>query len=199
MSSRLARAGFGWGMVMAPIAVAAFVAAAIDAGLSQPRNLGLLLVASAWVGGGAAAVVARAALPLLRRSLHQDSLRLAAFVSPAIAIAAVGPITLHAAVMGPLALMGENVDGWLSFAYGGTVHVHIVFAITLTAAALRLALGGDTKPPLVWPAVVVSLFPGVIILFPPALVALCGVIVSRLFWALARGWQAAELAEDERA
>jgi hypothetical protein len=190
--------GFAWGMLAGPLAAYAVVVVEHNAArpeyVQAPENFGLLLLMFAWGGGVLAALAARAAFPHLRRFLHPDSLSRASFVWPAIAVAFVGPISIHAAVAGPMALFGTNTDPWFAFAYAGTVHVHAAFAIAMGIAAWRLAGGNERVRVALWPAVALAFFPGIFLLFPPLLVWMCGLMVAHSFLAVARGWLAAERA-----
>lgn len=197
LARRAIRVGFGQGLLVgAVVAVGAWVTAEALPG-AVPHNVAWAGVLGAWVWALLGAGLARllVAMPAVRRWLGDEGLARASFVVPAVGLAVVGPISSQALVATVPLLMGENVDGWIVFALGGTLHVHVAFAIAMGAMAWRISLGrGDVRATL-WPAVLLSLIPGAILVFPPALVWITGFVVSGAFAKQARQW----FLDDQRA
>ncbi len=202
MASRLGRVAFALTLPLVAVGVAVANVAS--------SHRGLFAIVTAWLAAFAAAAIARRSLSWrsVREKLSPDSFSRASFVLPALSLSLVGPLTLHALVMVPVVLLGDRVetDAWFAFAGLGTVHVHVVFAIFMCLAAAKLARGArvdgspadagalDAKVPL-YPAVLVSSIPGIVIVFPLVLVWLCGFIVSRMILLVAKGWAEAEVSE----
>ncbi len=158
------------------------------------------LIALLWIS----AAIARAVGQRFGRSnaaravFVDDAFAVASYVVPAVGIALVAPLSLQALVGAPFWLVGvvtdnadlrQGFDGWVAFALAGTLHVHIAFAVVLGLAARRLALGSaDDKVPLTLP-VMLSFFPGAILLFPPVLVWVTGALLRKLFIARVQRWK----------
>jgi len=192
--ARARRAGAGQGLVMGALGtiVAWFVAEAAPGPVAD--NVAFIGIGVSWLlalimGAAAGAVVQRG---LARRFFDDDDLARASFVLPALGLALLGPISLHAVVLAVPALLGENADGWLVFAFAGTIHAHVVFALAMVVEALHVADDGQRRRVVLWPAVLISFVPGALIVFPPVLVWVCGLIVSRAFMRLAIGWYRAD-------
>lgn len=196
LERRLARVVFGGSLIALPVLLAAgwsVVARAQSEAHDVPNNLALLNLAVVWLGAVFAAVVAgRAArLSVVRGIFGDDAFATASIVVPAVAVALVLPISLQAAVGGPLALLaGLNFDSWMGFALGGTALSHVAFAVAMGWSALKLARGHDVRAVPLWPAVLLSLFPGLMILFPPFLVWGTGAAISQGFLLAAHRWLA---------
>lgn len=169
------------------------------------------LIALLWVAAGVAFVVAgrfgRSAAAL--SVFDADGFARASFAVPALGVALAGPLSLHALVGVPVWLAGvalgdhgmtgatlyevvtaaaEAFDEWVSLALVGTVHVHIAFAIALMLGAFQVASGVVVRKIELWPSVVLSFVPGIIILFPPVVVWVTGLLLSRLFLRRAARW-----------
>lgn len=195
LARRLSRVVFGSSLLVLPVLLT------ISYGLvGEPRstNVGLSGLAAVWllslVGAGAGKLAGRL-LPV-RAVFGDDAFASASIVVPAVGLAVVAPISLQAAVGAPLALLAAaDFDDWMAFAIGGTVHVHLAFAVSMGLTAMRLARGHDVRRVALWPAVVLSFIPGALIGFPPLLVWVSGWAISRAFVRLARGW----IANDEDA
>ena len=188
LARRLSRVVFGSSLLMLPVLLTISWML-----LGEPRfaNVGLSGLAAVWllslVGAGAGTRAGRL-LPV-RAVFGDDAFASASIVVPAVGLAAIAPISLQAAVGAPLALLaGADFDGWMAFAIGGTVHVHLAFAVSMGLAAMKLARGHDVRRVALWPAVVLSFIPGALIGFPPLLVWVSGWAISRGFLGLARGW-----------
>ena len=123
-----------------------------------------------------------------------DTFAVSSYVMPALALSLVGPLSLHALVVAPLAVSGiaADSDSWFGLAIAGTVHVHLAFAIAMGVAAWRVARGQAVSSVALYPAVLLSFIPGALLVFPPVLVWVCGFIVSRAFLRRARRWYAQE-------
>ena len=188
LARRLSRVVFGSSLLVLPVLLT------ISFGLvGEPRstNVGLSGLAAVWLLSLVGAVAGKLAGRLLpvRAVFGDDAFASASIVVPAVGLAVVAPISLQAAVGAPLALLaGADFDGWMAFAIGGTVHVHLAFAVSMGLAAMRLARGHDVRRVALWPAVVLSFIPGALIGFPPLLVWVSGWAISRGFLGLARGW-----------
>lgn len=192
--ARARRAGFGQGLVLGGVgSVAAWVVAEMAPG-RVPDNVAFVGLGVTWVLAFVLAAVAGVVVrhDVARQIVGDNGLGRASFVLPALGLSLVGPISLHALVGVVPALLGENVDGWLVFAFVGTIHAHFVFALAMLSAAIRVADTGQARRVPLWPAVLLSLIPGGIIVFPPLLVWVCGFIVSRAFMALAVRWYRAD-------
>lgn len=199
LSRRLARVVFGGSLIALPalLGVGWVLARDLTGSFEVPRNLGLLNLGLVWLLAAAAAVAARhaAQLSAVRGIFGDDAFATASIVVPAVGVAFVVPISLQAAVGAPFALLADaNFDGWLGFALGGTALAHVAFACTMGWSALKLARGHDVRRVVLWPAVVLSFLPGIILLFPPILVWVTGLVVSQGFLRRARRWQQADLA-----
>jgi hypothetical protein len=192
--ARARRAGFGQGLVMGALGtiVAWFVAEAAPGRIAD--NVAFIGIGVSWLlalvmGAGAGAVVRHG---LARRFFDDDDLARASFVLPALGLALLGPISLHALVLAVPAVLGENADEWLVFAFAGTLHAHVAFALSMVVEALHVADDGQRRKVVLWPAVLISFVPGALIVFPPVLVWVCGLIVSRAFMARAVRWYRAD-------
>lgn len=197
LDRRAARVGFGQGLLVGAVAAAGwFWMVEAQPGPMQPNIAWSgIVVAWAWALLGAGLGRLIVAVPMVRRALGDDGLARASFVVPAVGLAVMAPISLQAVIGALPVLLGANFDAWAVFAVMGTVHVHIAFAIAMGAMAWRLSLGHPTATAALWPAVLLSLMPGGLIVFPPLLVWFTGVAVSRTFATRARQW----FLDDERA
>jgi len=186
---RAMRVGLGQGLIVgAVVAVAGWLFASdLD---EVPENVFFAGIVGAWVWSGLGALLGRAAvaIPAVRRALGDDGLTRAGFVVPAVGLALVAPISLQALVGVVPVLFGADFDAWAVFAVMGTAHVHIAFAIAMGVLGWRLSRGEVATQATLWPAVLLSLVPGVLIVFPPLLVWGTGLVVSRAFAAEARRW-----------
>jgi hypothetical protein len=125
-----------------------------------------------------------------------DAFAVSSFVVPAIGLGLVGPLSLHAIVGLPVWFFGvvtgtssvDAFDGYVIFALFGTVHVHLLFTLFLAFAARQAAIGEAPARIPLWPAVLASLVPGLIILFPPVLVYITGYALSRSYLRRAAHW-----------
>lgn len=195
---RARRSGFGQGLVLGGVGtIAAWVLAEMAPG-RIPDNVAFVGIGLTWLLAFALAAVAGVVVrsATAREVVGDDGLGRASFVLPALGLALVGPISLHALVGVVPAMLGANVDSWLVFAFGGTIHAHFVFALAMVSAAIHVADTGRAERIPLWPAVLMSLIPGAIIVFPPFLVWVCGLIVSRAFMARAVRWYRADHADD---
>jgi len=203
LGRRLARVVFGGSLIAVPPLLWAgwiMVRGADPASREVPHNLALLNLAVVWLVAAVAAVVAsRAArLSVVRGTFGDDAFATASIVVPAVGVALVVPISLQAVVGAPLALAaGANFDRWMGFALGGTALAHVAFALAMGWSALKVARGHDVHRVALWPAVVLSLFPGIIIVFPPVLVWVTGLMVSQGFLHQARRWLADDARSDD--
>jgi hypothetical protein len=194
LGRRLGRTAFGFVLALAPAIVFAGWAARDASPLRTAPLIALVWVAALVVG-----VVAdrlgrsRAALSLF----DVDAFGTASFVVPAVGVAVAGPLSLHACVGLPLWLLGVAVDDaslvngfdfWVGLSLFGTVHVHLAFAIAMGFAARRLADGDVGVRVWVWPAVLLSVVPGIVLVFPPFLVLGTGVLIAEAFLAAGRAW-----------
>jgi hypothetical protein len=187
---RARRVGFGQGLVLGGVGtIAAWVLAELAPG-RIPDNVAFVGIGMTWLLAFALAAVAGVVVrsAAAREVIGDDGLGRASFVLPALGLSLVGPISLHALVGVVPALLGENVDGWLVFAFGGTMHAHFVFALAMVSDAFLVAGDGKYRRVVLWPAVFISLAPGALLVFPPVLVWMCGLIVSRAFMRLAVRW-----------
>ena len=166
-----------------------------DSGVNLAPLLGLLWVAAVaarqlgvWMGRRRDA----------RGGGDNDALARASFVVPALGLAVSGPLSLHAVVGLPVWFVGvvsddrgliRAFDEWVGLCLVGTVHVHLAFAVAMAFAASRVVGGEDVRSVTLWPAVALSCIPGIILIFPPVLVFVCGLIISQLFLRLARKWR----------
>jgi hypothetical protein len=195
--ARARRAGFGQGLLLGGLSTIVAWLVANAAPGPAIHNVAFVGIGVSWLlavlMAAAAGAIVRAGL--LRSVLDDDSLARASFVLPALGLSLLGPISLHAIFCILPALFGENVDGWLVFAFAGTIHAHVVFAVLMMVEALYVADDGQRRQVKVWPAVLLSLVPGALIVFPPILVWICGVIVSRTFMRLACRWYRADHVE----
>jgi hypothetical protein len=200
---RMSRVVFGGSLIaLPPLLWAGWMMAhsADPASRYVPHNLALLNLAMVWLVAIAAAVVARQAarLSVVRGIFGDDAFATASIVVPAVGVALVVPISLQAVVGAPFALLaGANFDSWLGFALGGTALAHVAFAFAMGWSALKVARGHDVRRVVLWPAVVLSFLPGIIILFPPILVWVTGLVVSQGFLRRARRWLADDADADD--
>jgi hypothetical protein len=158
------------------------------------------LIALTWV----AAFVVAAVVGRFGRSASAlafadaDGFATASYVVPAIGVAVAGPLSLHALFGLPLWTLGVLTDDhslvgafdfWVGLSLFGTAHAHLAFAIAMGIAARKFAAGDVGASVRLWPAVVLSIVPGIVILFPPFLVLATGALVSQAFLAAARAWR----------
>jgi hypothetical protein len=192
VAPRLQRLVASWALLMTPLACAVGAPSSVI----QSRHTMLLGLLATWMAAGLAAVLGRrlASFSTLARLAQGDTFAVGSYVMPALAVALVGPLSLQGIVVGFLAVAGAaaDTDSWFGLAIVGTVHVHVAFAVAMVVAAKRVAVGEDVTKVAVWPAVLLSLLPGALLFFPPALVWVCGVIVSQLFLMCANTWRARE-------
>ncbi|MBM4279236.1 MAG: hypothetical protein FJ137_00255 [Deltaproteobacteria bacterium] len=194
LGRRLARVGFGAVLALAPAIVAAGWLSRGESVLHTAP-----LIALVWVAAALVAVVAgrfgrsRAALA----QFDAGAFAVASFVAPAVGVAVAGPLSLHASIGLPLWLLGVltedpslvgSFDYWVGLSLWGTLHVHFAFAIAMALAARRLAAGDHATRVRVWPAVLLSVVPGILLIFPPFLVLGTGIILAEAFLAVARAW-----------
>ncbi len=198
-AGRVARVVGGGVLAVGPVLVGAQLLAADAAGGSaaQVSTVPALLLVwlAALVSGRLAFAFARSAAA--DRVFSVDALPVASFVVPAVGVALVAPLSLHGVVGAVLwavgALTGNDdlthaFDYWVVLSLWGTVHVHVAFAFAMALAARRAADGDDDRVTL-WPAVLLSLVPGLILVFPPLLVWGTGYAVSRSFMLRAARWR----------
>jgi hypothetical protein len=184
------------------IATAALHEANAADGARNPWSAALLLLLL-WPAALVAAAVARRVVSSSLGAVwfDADAFAGAGVVVPAVGVAIAGPLSLHALVAAPWWLVAaacgddavaRSFDAWIALSLVGTTHVHVAFALLMGIAADRLAQGDDVRRVTLWPAVLVACVPGVLLLFPPALVWLTGLAVSQAFLRLARRWVAAD-------
>ncbi len=195
LGRRLARLGFGIALVASPaVWVSAWMGSTIE---RSPWALASIVWV--WLGAlGTAFVVGRVGRSRLAlRLMDVDSVATTSTVVCAIGVAVIGPLTLHALVASPIwvssALTGassvmEGFDDWVCLSVVGTMHVHLAFAVALARAARRIAAGERGVKVTLWPAVVLSCVPGVLILFPPLVVWITGFVVATVFVKAAELW-----------
>ena len=199
LGRRLARVAFGVVLALSPVIVLAGW---------QSRGASILttapLIAVVWAAALAVGLVfdrlgrSRAALGVV----DTDAFATASYVVPAVGVALAGPLSLHAIFGLPVWALGvitdersliDGFDFWVGLSLWGTIHVHIAFAIAMGLAARRLAAGDLGAQVRLWPAVLLSVFPGILLVFPPFLVLGTGAVVSQAFLAAARAWQRGDL------
>lgn len=202
LAERLARVAGGTVLALGPVLVVAqyvvvhFVLERRDSILKTAP-----LLAALWVFAFVAAAAARrfGRSVVARGIFDDDAFAVASYVVPAVGVALIAPLSLQDLIGLPFWFGGvvtgnddivRAFDAWVMFALYGTLHVHVVFALAMGLAAWRFARGDDVKRVALWPAVLFSLVPGVILLFPPLLVWGTGVLVSKIFLARARTWRA---------
>lgn len=199
LSRRLGRVMGGTVLALGPALI--FAQYAIVHGHGERSFINLVpLFALLWVSAGVAAWAGRVfgASNAARAVFADDAFAVASYVVPAVGVAVAAPLSLQAVVGAPFWLVGavsgdfglaESFDGWVAFALSGTVHVHVAFAVVLGLAAARVARGDvDARASLTVP-VLLSFFPGAILLFPPVLVWITGAILRRWFLGRARQWK----------
>jgi hypothetical protein len=202
LGRRLARVVFGGSLIALPVFLWAgwiLVQSGETGSRDVPHNMALLNLAVVWLLASVAALGAQKAarLSVVRGIFGDDAFATASIVVPAVGAALVVPISLQAVVGAPFALLaGANFDGWLGFALGGTALAHLAFAFAMGWSALKVARGHDVRRVVLWPAVVLSFLPGIIILFPPVLVWVTGLVVSQGFLRRARVWLADDARDD---
>ncbi|MDP2345422.1 MAG: hypothetical protein Q8O67_31045 [Deltaproteobacteria bacterium] len=198
LGRRLGRVAAGGVLALGPLIVLA--QASITYALDRDPVLSTApLIALLWVAAFFAFRLARrfGRSNSARAFFDDDGFAVSSFVVPAIGVALAGPISTHTLFALPVWLFNvvtghihDSVafDGYVAFALAGTVHVHLLFAIILGLAAQQAAKGeAPAKIPL-WPSVLASCFPGLMILFPPVLVYVTGFALSRLFLKRAARW-----------
>jgi hypothetical protein len=134
---------------------------------------------------------------LALRLIDVDSVATTSTVVCAFGVAVAGPLTLHALITSPIWIMSaltgassvmEGFNDWVCLSVVGTLHVHLAFAIALAQAARRIAAGERGVKVTLWPAVVLSCVPGVLIVFPPLVVWITGFVVATVFVKAAEAW-----------
>lgn len=202
LARRMSRVVFGGSLIALPVLLGVgwlLVARAQPTVFDWPHNVGLLNLALVWLLATVAAFAARQAarLSVVRGIFGDDAFATASIVVPAVGVALVVPISLQAAVGAPFALLADaNFDSWLGFALGGTALAHVAFAFAMGWSALKVARGHDVRRVALWPAVVLSFLPGIILVFPPVLVWVTGLVVSQGFLRRARVWLADDARDD---
>ena len=208
LGRRLGRVAAGGVLALGPLIVSA-QAAVVHALDRAPLLTTAPLIAVLWLSAFVAWQLARrfgrsnAALAFF----DDDAFASACFVVPAIGVALAGPLSLHATIGLPLWIVGvvmgdpgaiNAFDGYVVLALVGTVHVHVLFALILATAALATSKGQPAKVPL-WPCVLAATVPGLLLLFPPVLVWVTGLAISRLYLRRAARWFDDDSADDDRA
>lgn len=200
LGRRLARIGFGVVLALSPVVVATAWAMREDSSLLTTAPL----IALVWLAAFAVAAVigrfGRSAAALAFADAHDFAV--ASYVVPAIGVGVAGPLSLHALVGLPLWTLGVLTDdhtlvgafdSWVGLSLFGTAHAHLAFVIAMGVAARRFAAGDVGASVRLWPAVVLSIMPGIVILFPPFLVLATGALVEQAFLAAARAWRQGDL------
>jgi hypothetical protein len=200
LGRRLSRIGFGIVLALSPLIVWAGWAVR-DASPLTTAPLILLV----WL----AAVVVGAAFGRFGRSqaalgvVDVDAFATASYVVPAVGVAVAGPLSSHLFFGLPLWTLGVltddavlvgSFDYWVGLSLFGTIHAHLAFAVAMAIAARKFAAGDVGVQVRLWPAVLMSVVPGIFLLFPPFLVLGTGVLVSQLFLVAARAWRRGDLA-----
>jgi hypothetical protein len=200
LGRRLARVGFGAVLALAPVIVGAGWLSRGDSPWHAAPLLALVWLAAAVVGG----VTGRfGRSPAALALFDAEAFAVASFVVPAVGVAVAGPLSLHATVGLPLWLLGllteepsllGGFDYWVGLSLWGTLHVHVAFAVAMGLAARRLAGGDRAARVRLWPAVLLSVVPGILLIFPPFLVLGTGLMLAEGFLACGRAWL-----DDDRA
>ncbi len=195
LGRRLARLGFGIALVASP---AVWVSAWMG---STMERTPWALTSLVWVWLGALATafvvgrVGRSRLAL--RFIDVDAVATTSTVVCALGVAVAGPLTLHALVTSPIWVMSvltgassvlEGFNDWVCLSVVGTIHVHLAFAVALARAARRVAAGERGVKVTLWPTVLLSCIPGVLIFFPPLVVWITGFLVATAFVKAAEAW-----------
>lgn len=203
LGRRLSRIAFGVVLSLSPVIVLVAWHARGDADAYSVLTTAPL-IALVWAAALAMASVvgrlgrSRAALAVA----DSDAFATASYVVPAVGVALAGPLSVHAIFGLPLWALGvltddhglvEGFDFWVGLSLWGTIHVHLAFAGAMAFAARKLAAGDVGARVLLWPSVLLSAFPGILLIFPPFLVLGTGAVVSQAFLAAGRAWQRGDL------
>jgi hypothetical protein len=203
LGRRLGRVGTGAVLVLSPAIVAMQCAAISATTVRSETAWGTVpLIAIVWIAAlGTGALAARfGRSPAALELFDARSFSVASFVVPAVGVALAGPLTLHALFGAPFWLAGvvtgdpsqiHFFDAWVALSLVGTIHVHIAFAVAMAIAAAKLAVSAPAEVAL-WPSVLVSVVPGLLLIFPPFVVWVTGVIVSQAFLRAAARWRAGD-------
>lgn len=204
LGRRLGRVAAGGVLLLGPVLLPLQFLVLFSAGTQRVLSIAPLL-ALLWLCAATVFFLARrfgrsnAALAFF----DGDAFGRASFLVPALGVALVGPLSLHAVIGFPVwivdvvtgSVYGTTIfNHYVSLALLGTSHVHLIFAAGLGWAALAAARGDAAVSMALWPSVVASLVPGLIVLFPPVLVWLTGYAVSKMFLKRADQW----FNDDER-
>lgn len=199
LGRRLARIGFGAVLALSPAVVLAGWVAGEGSAWGPAPLLALVWVCALCVGAVAGAFGrSRTALSLFDAHAFATT----SYVVPAVGVAVAGPLSVHNLVGLPLWAVGmlfqdaslvQSFAFWVKLSLFGTVHVHIAFALAMAWGARQLAYGNLAARVRLWPAVLLSLVPGIVIVFPPFLVLGTGALVAEAFLAVGRTWHRDDL------
>jgi hypothetical protein len=199
LGRRLARVAFGIVLALAPVIVLVGWHARGTTPLTTAPLIALVWAAALAMGVAFGRVGrSRAALAVL----DTDALATDSYVVPAVGVAFAGPLSVHAVFGLPVWAVGvltddhalvEGFDFWVGLSLYGTIHVHLAFAVAMAVAAGKLAAGDVGAEVRLWPAVLLSAFPGILLIFPPFLVLGTGAVVAQAFLAAARAWRRGDL------
>jgi hypothetical protein len=134
------------------------------------------IIGATWLAAAVAAFVTSRIAARCQRTWHPERLFAESLMVPAIAIAALGPITLHMAVVLPL-WGSKAFDMWVLESMLITGLAHVVFATTSALRAHDLVAGRPARSPRsIYIATVCASCVPFIVLFaiPPVLVAITG-------------------------
>jgi hypothetical protein len=179
-ATRAGRLVFGIGLLIGPLLLAKIVATAflaaptfLAATHARPGVYGLL--AWTWTLATLAGLVAYAVVRRMRPgAVHVSGT--ASFVAPAVGIAALLPITVHALIAGVLGTSSDSFDEWAMFALALTSTTHLGFACMVGVRAAQLARGRialSIRDVVAWTLVLASVPVGLVSLMLPTIVVAC--------------------------
>lgn len=197
LARRAARIAFGLVLVLGMLVLVAF---ALHYGFRRMPIHAWQILLGTWLAAFATAalvrMLARGITPGEPNELAEHRQRVAALAVPAVGIALIAPLTVHAIVylLGNVAETGtwgglerarDGFDEWVVLSLLLTGPAHITFATLAGRRAAQLARGAiEVSVRRIYIATLIAAcIPGIVLLLPPVVVALTGLpMLPLLYW-----------------